>query len=381
VIRTQHFIVSLVLALALNFLSESPGAATAHHENQHPWWRDYRVDECFSWRGATIAVMKSRNKTVFLSVDVIAGKASSFLLPSCGSLLTLASGRDGIAYAVGRKRPGELVILARGQGSQDAIWNLPWRGPDGSWVQLAAGIKSFAVMSASSIVYFHNGATKYMDTADRPNAREFETSGRPRSSVVYGGRIFCGYDYGEWGGAVLALDANSHSWTIWESCGLPVTRLVEDSGGTLWMAEGQAHLGIFEASIERFNGMDWTADFWTAVARESSVRAHFGCGHDAKVPDWNLQPDAILDMDFHPSGAKCVLTYQQGICEGNGTKWRKTAIAGWGDNVPTSLRLLDEDTALVGSAGGGLWICRLKSGSRRPVRLPSLEPTGTNQIE
>jgi hypothetical protein len=73
-----------------------------------------------------------------------------------------------------------------------------------------------------------------------------------------GRRLFLGYDDGEWGGDLVALDIDSGALVELEGMNpgsvLPVRALTFDRRGRLWTARGLSHLGGSEGGLYRHLG-------------------------------------------------------------------------------------------------------------------------------
>ncbi len=193
-------------------------------------------------------------------VDLEGMQAHPVLMPSCTRIVAVSTigedrallceweeGRALLVEEAGRwqlepipeeLRLGEEVLVMASQGQDLAIWT---RGrEDPRWT--------------SRVFWRQEGSWKTvaLDDVDAlPNRM-----GTPAHVLLDDGRLWLGFNRGEFGGGLFELRLEDGSWREMgpDTRHLPVTGMLRAADGDIWVTQGMAHMDLREGRLLRFDG-------------------------------------------------------------------------------------------------------------------------------
>ncbi len=180
---------------------------------------------------------------------------------------------------------------------------------------------------------------------------------QPDHALLAGGRLYLGYDRGEWGGALLSLDVRTGRWEdidLGDGGAWPVRDLRVGPGGQVWVAEGLAHLILAAGRLSSGDGKGWRTNY--SLNRE---------GPDAR----GVPPTPLDGVAFDGEGRLVLLGGSVGLVRRKGPGWRRLT-PHWPEFAfVRGLHVTPAGLAVVGLTDGGVLLIDLKSGRARRVVL------------
>jgi hypothetical protein len=183
-------------------------------------------------------------------------------------------------------------------------------------------------------------------------------------ALLAGGALYLGYDRGEWGGALLALDVltgRCARMKLRAGWGLPIRDLRSGPGTALWVVEGLAHLSGREGRLSRSEGKGWRT--LCSSSREGRVA-------------WDLSPACLDAVDFDGKGRLVLLSGDLGLVRLDGNRWTRLTPDWPRFAFVSCLHVTPAGVAVVGLYDAGVLLIDLKS---RLARRVALEGPGEGQ--
>ena len=183
--------------------------------------------------------------------------------------------------------------------------------------------------------------------------------------LLFKNKVFLGYDHGEFGGGLLALDITTGKWEKIGSGG-PVTSIVVSPKEELWVSKGLAHMGSEMAEITVFNGTEWSLF--------SKNHGYLGNRPNQWIVDsdnvnWPFEPASIEKIYFDQNGNLYVLTGSLGIIRYANSKWERITPC-WNEHFYVSSFLkLSPDKFLLATYDAGVAVMDTKDCSVQPIKL------------
>lgn len=210
-------------------------------------------------------------------------------------------------------------------------------------------------------LYIERDARRRFRTLELPYRFGEPTASDPL--LVSGSRLLVGYDRGEWGGALFAVDLETaHAEAL--NVTFPLKDLRLDGLGRLWVAGGVEHLAVREGYLWRLEGNTWTTLLEMHSLRKPEVSPGTG---------WSYGPAVLSAVAFDQAGVPHVLTEQFGVVRYEGGVWTQTTTF-WPTEGRTPVRGLEitsDSTIVIATWDAGILLW--KRGERQ-VRRVTLGP-------
>jgi hypothetical protein len=186
--------------------------------------------------------------------------------------------------------------------------------------------------------------------------------GAPQHCHLDRGRLYIGFDYGEFGGGLWSVDIQSghtekiHHFTEFDT---PVKGLANDRDGRLWAMEGLAHLGLAIGSLSFRSDDGWK------LFRNSTK---------GQLVNWNLQPSDFEAFTFDDAGRLYVLSGATGLSRYDDGTWTRLT-PDWPDPFHcSSVLITPTGTAVIGTRRAGIMLFDTVSGEVRRIALRPKAP-------
>jgi len=307
------------------------------------------IRELSRWNGTFVVEADRR-----YAIDLAAGAAHPLVLPGADEVLAITT-QGPSAVALVKRGNGRLLLATASDRWIERPIPEPLRAATAP-LTLAADAGSLVLLAADRLHRLRG--TTWTSVAVGPHPREMR--GGPAHVLLAGDRLYLGWDSGEWGGALLVLDATTGQWSVGPDVGTPVHDIERAPDGTVWVATGLAHLGGRRGALHRHDGTTWTT-----VAATSNAQ------HEPNH-DWSLPPDSFQSIAFAADGTLHVLTGTLGIVRRNpsGTFYQRTRSWPASRYLYVQALELEGDQAIVASSDAGVWLWDLAGGGIRRVVLP-----------
>jgi hypothetical protein len=291
----------------------------------------------------------------FYSLDVDRATATPLQLPGARDIVCLASRGSGKPVALCRDEGG-LFLLAR----QDGRWErreLPEavRRSD-AYHQVAADPTAVVVISRQrGLVRLDADARDPVELLPPPEA--LTRAGAARHRLLSDGRLYLGFDHGEFGGGLWGVDVKSgeaEPVRFRGGEGRPVRCLKAGPDGRVWALEGLAHLGLRWGALHVRAGRTWQT-YCNSTAGE--------------LVNWNLPPAALDALAFDAAGRLYVLSGSLGLARYDGGAWTRLTPDWPAYFHVQSLLVTPSGVAVVGTYDAGILLLDLRSGKIRRIAL------------
>lgn len=249
------------------------------------------VFRMMDWDGGVVVVTPAGK----FMLDVAAGTATPFVFDELDRVTDLAEWqRRPIAW--GSRGEQRTLLVARG----DAWESLPVP-PGFTDGNLVTDGSTLALVGASDVALSEDGATWRTVTGaviDRPN-----------TMVLHGGRLYMGFDRGEFGGGLEVVDLRTSPPTRTgglSQTSLPV-RSIEAHGPRVWVLEGLAHMGLSLGRLRRFEGgVETTVLACDGLSDEERRSCTYGC---VGMVRWPYEATAFETMALDDRGRPHIVTF------------------------------------------------------------------------
>jgi hypothetical protein len=354
-------VLAVVLVLGCQRTAEGPGAlavpptmdASLFTRNQPP------VRRVFEWDGQV--VVESNDGLVgefsrYFSLDVEKGVAAPITFPGAEAVLGFKGKGQALALCRGK---ADLFLLAR-QGEGWARQDLPEEIRVASDPPILCADADSVVLLGNQKAFWRKGAGwESVPFAKRPGSRPGDEMGWVLNHALLAKeKVYLGFDRGEWGGDLLALDLKTGAWEqppLASGGGWPVRDLKLGPGETVWAVEGLAHLGVRHGKLNVFDGNEWKV---------------FCCSSEGKMSNWNLDPASLDSVGFDGEGRVYVLSGCLGVARYEGGNWTQLT-PGWPSfQYVSSLHITASGVAVIGMYDAGVLLVDLRSNQARRVIFP-----------
>ncbi len=176
-------------------------------------------------------------------------------------------------------------------------------------------------------------------------------------ALLHGGTLYLGFDRGEWGGALYAVDPATGKATKQPGPDLPVRDLAVDPKGDLWAVRGLAHLGLRDGDLR--------------VLRQGKWRIVAATDPGGPSRGWDVIAETPFDaVTFHAAGDPLLLSGSRGILrKSSGQTWQ-SALQGWpSDFVYLNDLEIEGSLAVIATADAGVLLVELGTSTGRRVAL------------
>ena len=284
-------------------------------------------------------------------------------LPGGGAVVDFAMMGETPVVLLARPEPVLLVGKADGRGGEWKEMPLPAALSlnHAADLRLAPDGEALVVWGAAGVFLWQRGAwTGPVDVG------EIGRGGMPVHGVYAAGKLYLGYDHGEWGGALVSCDLQTgaaHPGRVAEGpgdgIGEPIRQVHRDCTGTLWATGGLAHLGYRSGSLHR---LDVGQQKWVLVARTEPAMRH---GHD-RPGDEPFRATTFSGVAFDPSGRLHVLASSRGLVRLEADRSWTALTPGWPNDERPVGAVVDEARAVI-ATDRAIVIVNLLDHSVRPV--------------
>lgn len=300
-----------------------------------------------------------------------------------GARITIPGATRVVDVAMYGALPVALVETSRGlalaahRGSSWSIEPVPSPSRPGAEVILTADESTLVLLHARQVNILRDGVWSTRPVGTGPFATTLASLHvPPKHTMIAGGRLFVGWDHGEWGGALISLDLEKGTWTAYPDFKLPVRALARGVDGKPWAASGLSHLVMTEATLSRLD-----ARGWTTIAR---VAGSYPIGRDPLVTarlGWDLPLASFDGMAFDDRGRLHVVTRRLGVLRRDDDHWTQltpdwTQLKGPDDSPLGNLSGLVVHGSLVVIAtwGTGVVVWDVDTGKVRPIPFEPRQP-------
>lgn len=175
--------------------------------------------------------------------------------------------------------------------------------------------------------------------------------------LLDGERLLIGWDEGEWGGGLVAVDIRSgqHA-SLAPVDGIPLRDMQIDPQSRVWVAQGLAHLSGIQGFLHVQDGRGWKC-----VASTSNL--------NRGTRSWDLPPSSFDAISFAPSGVLYVLGGSVGLVRRREDHWERL-IPDWPEHVYVNcLHMISDDLALIGLYDAGVLVVDLAARTIKRITL------------
>ena len=300
------------------------------------------------WDGAVVA-----RTSELVRIDAKAGRAEPFTLPGCTRVVALSAGSPPAALCT--SDAGVQVVLKSG----DTLRAVP--GPTAlapaavGGLLLAVDGEGVVVLSGTT-AFVHEGADYRRLEVTVPKTPA--TMGGPNHALLAGRTLYLGYDRGEWGGALVAVDLDAGSSRLLPGTTeleLPVHDLLRAPDGRVHVVRGLAHLGLREGEL--------------AVIEAGTTRTLASTGQGDAGSHWALPPADFDALAFDAAGHAYLSSGALGVLRLDGERWVRLTPS-WPDHVYLRGLAIVGDTVFVGTYDAGVVVWDVSTGKATRVPLP-----------
>jgi hypothetical protein len=300
-------------------------------------------------------------------LDSQSGTTTVLELPEGDHLLAVAQ-QGAAPLALCRTRDHRLLLLEKDEhGWKDRRMPASKFDDEEPAVALAADPTLVVALTSTNLHRFEDGEWATIAARRIGHEREGILEPLPRRSFLQGRRLFLGYDDGEWGGDLTALDVDTGRMLEVES-GMegdrdePVRCLRSDRHGNLWCVRGLAHGPGLCGALFRLDGARWTLIASSDNAGEDDP--------DERGGDWDQATTEFNAVAFDEQDSAYLLTGTLGLlkrCSGGG--WSRLT-PDWPNFQGADGLIVQGGLAVMGIGDSGVLILRLDDGSLRRATLP-----------
>lgn len=392
-IRAIEVVVGLVTLLAVSGCQKVPSepgedttakpATTFSHDQQpatkvEQWGNSWLVT-------SSRALGRDKHHRRFLELDLANQAAKEVLPPDGGEIFAVTTGANGQQLALVRQS-SMILLMTRREGEWHPI-EIP--------KELAMShAKFFLVTSDDNNLLILAEQVLWHRLDGEWRRVSLPTSGGPEKLpnssdhlALAGNKLYIGFNRGEWGGAVAALDLVKHTWVPTSTStrfddGLPVHGFKRDRSGDLWVVEGLAHLRQWNGSLRVLR-----KDQWVQFARTSGkFSAEKDKWLDERTVNWSFPATDFIDLDFDKDGRPYVLTPYLGILRHEDGSWQRMTnqwpdfsyrdadLGGIVTNTPRGLVVVDDHTAIIAANATGVLVWDIKSDKATRIPIKNRSP-------
>jgi hypothetical protein len=323
------------------------------------------------WDGGIIALGDVRSGDPSYRLEPIAPpeatRAVPLLIPGAARVVDVAMRGD---------TPLALVATARGLAlatREAAGWSIdpvPEPGRQADEVVLAARPDAVALLSPSHLHLLRGGAWTSVAVAPSPAHPQLASTRASRHAALLSDHLLLGLDAGEWGGALLALDLASGTWTPAAGPPDPVTDLLVERGDAVWVSGGLAHLSGVQGSLLRVDPYAWAmiAQVRGSVRILGPGQSQPRSGINVSA-NWAHGPASFDALAFDREGRLVVGTGELGLFRREGTRFVPLT-----PRWPRGLRLtglvMEGSLAVIATSHRGVVLWDTRAGKARRIDLP-----------
>jgi hypothetical protein len=285
-------------------------------------------------------------------------------LPEDPTLLGLAE-YAGRSFFLCASTCGDSRLLER-SGDTWQEHELPYarRIGDVTATAIAADGSALVLLVSPWLYRFEAGEWAVVGVRRIAHEREDVLAPCPRHALLMGRRLFLGYDDGEWGGDLVALDIDTGELVELEgmarSADMPVHGLTLDPRGRLWTARGLSHLGLAEGGLYRLDGDRWSTIAWNQGFYPVDAEAEM-----QPAGDWGLPPTSFDAVVFDRAGGAYLVTDYLGVLRQTSEGGWVRVTPGWPEYAYVQGAVLHGRSLIVALGGTGLTLVDIADGSMR----------------
>ncbi len=316
----------------------------------------------------------------FFELDLANMAAKELLLPGKGENLAVATNQQGKQFVLVRCDTG-IVLMARGESEWRPI-SIPIQlvEAQSGFFSVALDGMNILILAERVLWHRHDGEWRRITFPEIGDPEQLPDN-RDHVALI-DDTLYVGFDRGEWGGALVALDLVQQSW-IPASVksrldGLPVLGFTRDPTGDLWAVEGLAHRRHRKGALRIFRKGKWVQfakTFTTLPAnKDGSI--------DDRTTNWGYPPTKFIGLDFDTDGDPYVLTPELGIFRHHNGDWLRvtkqwpdfsyhdSALGGIATNHPNAMAIVDEHTAILTVNDTGVLVYNLDTDEILRIPIP-----------
>lgn len=309
------------------------------------------------WNGSLVA-----RTSPPLSVNVVAATSRALDLPKdCQALQLATYGSTPVALCGSARGPAYLAEWTGTRWRERALPQealMDW----GAKPVLLTGGTTLTVVTADHI-HRLAGEDWISRTVSLPGDlhRDF-----PEHRAESGGRLYFGYDHGEFGGQLVSLDLQRGEWRdddadMGEAGSLPVRDIEIDRDGRLWVVRGLSHLNLLEGALFVLGPGGWQL---FASSRGSAPIMMVG-----SEPRHSHSAISFSSVAFDEKNRPHLLSGSAGVVriEQNGGLTRLTPE--WPGFVYVDGLVIIDHTAAIGTSDSGVLLLNMETGRLYRVSL------------
>jgi len=260
-----------------------------------------------------------------------------------------------------------LLLEKEEQGWKDRRMPASTFDDEAPAVALAADPTLVVVLTSRCLQRFEGGEWTTIAARRIGHERDGIFEPMPRRSFLQGRRLFLGYDDGEWGGDLTALDVDTGRM-LEVQAGMdgreedPVRCLQSDRHGSLWCVRGFAHGPGLSGALYRLDGARWTL-----IASSDNYPLDES---DGRGGDWDQAATEFDAVAFDEEDSAYLLTGTLGLlkrCSSGG--WSRLT-PGWPNFVYVHDLVVQKGCAVIDAGDSGILLLRLDDGSLRRATWP-----------
>ncbi len=190
-----------------------------------------------------------------------------------------------------------------------------------------------------------------------PPPQALARPGVPNHRLLAGGRLYMGFDHGEFGGGLWSVDiktGEAEQVQFRGGQGWPVRCLKASPDGRVWSVEGLVHGILRKGALHVGAGVNWEL---------------YCNSTEGEFANWDLPPASLDALAFDADGRLYVLSGSLGLARYDDGTWTRLT-PGWPEHFYVhTLLATPSGVAVVGTYDAGILLLDLRSGAIRRIAL------------
>jgi len=312
--RAMKLVISAALTLAMLLLQSA--AALPQEDNAAAWKKLVREDSDETQPVFPIQFIRRLGDDIvtesdgFKIVDPNKPTLEAFAVPNIVSIKLVSEDESKHkTFAFGTNSKGCVIERRDADGWHSITVPPAVSAKRNKWKMLSEG-GDLAFIASDECIYLHNGV--WSKAKIPKNAVTGEIS---NTLVLKAGKIYSGFDLGEWGGRISEIDATTGATReIFKDSMYAVRDLKFGPDGKLWFVCGISHMGFETAALYSYDGK---------LHCHSEVQGMQNSPKNKKQVNWDLGATSFRGMLFAKDGSLLVVTADYGIMKYSNEKWSR----------------------------------------------------------
>ncbi|HEY9774261.1 MAG TPA: hypothetical protein V6C81_10720 [Planktothrix sp.] len=346
VVRATLLICVLIAIIMGGFFAVRVSNAVAWNQLTRTWDAS---DEKLATEFPVHAVRKFGNQTLvacdgWKSIDREHSTLVPFKVPGAAYVFSVFD-TGSKRYVLCSTDNGVVLKKAQGRTWQDTKVPTPVYAQPENW-QISAGDDNVALVADKGFYLLEGNQWSRVDT------KENAAGNMLGNSLIKDGKIYGGFDNGEWGGSVSQTDCKTGaSKDIFNNAFFPVVGLKRAADGKIWIACGVSHMGLESAALFYYDG-------GKVVTASEVVGMRSGLGMGAGTisaqekpiyserKNWDFEPTCFAGFDLDKDGNPIALSLEEGLMRYSNEKWQRITRS-WHSGMYLGNLVVDGSTAVI----------------------------------